>query len=213
MRIQVLQYDTLPVGVVRDAAKLREGPLRGADDALGSGQQVTKIDDEPAVALPLVRWQDHQAGEVVPLVAAHFAEVAHKMAAISVVPGHDVKLEQIGLSERALTLQEELRQQAQVLAVDLALVTLDLKIKSKNRSKLRLILPKGMTGWIVTSNTDRSSHRYTSSPGGCLHWHLARCQSRSRWLFTNTRQNSQKKSFGKRAYSWENGLMNQVSIS
>ena len=49
--------------------------------------------------------------------------------------------------------------------------------------------------------------------GGCLHWHLSICLSKTARLLVYLRQNSQKKSFGSLAYSWGNGLEYQVSTS
>ena len=51
----------MPVG---DESQVGEGLLRGSDLALGAREEVGKVDEEAAVALPLVRRQRQDAGDV-----------------------------------------------------------------------------------------------------------------------------------------------------
>ena len=49
---------------VSDESQVREWLFRGSDLALGAGEEVGEVDEEAAVALPLVRRQRQNAGDV-----------------------------------------------------------------------------------------------------------------------------------------------------
>ena len=51
----------MPVG---DESQVGEGLLRGSDLALGAREEVGEVDEEAAVALPLVRRQSQDARDV-----------------------------------------------------------------------------------------------------------------------------------------------------
>ena len=105
----------MPVG---DESQVGEGLLRGSDLALGAREEVGKVDEEAAVALPLVRRQRQDARHVEVLARVLLlAEVADEVAPFCVCNGHDVEEEGLHVEVERLVVQEELGQQAQVLAV------------------------------------------------------------------------------------------------
>ena len=118
--IQILHEDALPVAVVADAAEVGQGFLWRARLALDTGEEVAEVDEEAAVALTLVLGHCHDAGHVVLLLARLlFGEVADKMAALAVVLGQHVEEEGLDVVVERLVIEEELCQEAEVLAVDL----------------------------------------------------------------------------------------------
>lgn len=131
MRVEVLEDDALPERVIRDTPEIRERLLRRAGYALDLGQQVAELDEETAEALALVLRQGHDAGDVVALGRTVFllAEVADEVAAVPVVLRHRVKEERLDVVVEGLVVEEQLGQQAQVLAVDLVDVAVDLEIR------------------------------------------------------------------------------------
>ena len=68
MSVQSVEDDAGPVGAVRHGAEVGERPLGRADPPFLLRQLVAEGDEEAAVALPLVRGQGQDAGEVVSLL-------------------------------------------------------------------------------------------------------------------------------------------------
>jgi hypothetical protein len=66
--VQSVEDDAGPVGAVRHGAEVGERPLGRADPPFLLRQLVAEGDEEAAVALPLVRGQGQDAGEVVSLL-------------------------------------------------------------------------------------------------------------------------------------------------
>ena len=119
--VEVLHDGALPVAVVTDAPQIGERFLRRARLALHAGKQIAEVDQEAAKALALVLGHGHDAGDVVLLLAGFLlGEVAHEVAALAVVLGQHVEEEGLNVVVEGLVVQEQLGQEAEVLAVDLA---------------------------------------------------------------------------------------------
>ena len=117
-----------PVAAVRHEAEVGEGPLRRAHLVLLLGQLVGEGDKELAVPLALVGRQREDARQVVPLLAVLLlAEVAHDVAPALIRLREHVEQEQVHVVVQRLVVQEQLGQEAQVLAVHLLLAAVNLE--------------------------------------------------------------------------------------
>mmetsp|Transcript_23262 Transcript_23262/g.78156 ORF Transcript_23262/g.78156 Transcript_23262/m.78156 type:complete len:417 (-) Transcript_23262:9-1259(-) len=116
---QDLQELARPVGPVAHETQVREGPLRGAELPLALGELVGDGNHELAKALALVAGEREDAGQVVVLRGdALLGEVAHHVGPGLVAVADDVEEKGLDVVVERLVVQEELGQQAQVLAVD-----------------------------------------------------------------------------------------------
>mmetsp|Transcript_19883 Transcript_19883/g.50441 ORF Transcript_19883/g.50441 Transcript_19883/m.50441 type:complete len:448 (-) Transcript_19883:704-2047(-) len=117
-----------PVAVVRGATQVGQRALGRAHLALNLGQLVRHGDEELAVALALVRGEAQDAGQVVPLLAALLlAEVAHHVRAALVDLAQDVEQEEVDVVVERLVVEEQLGQEAQVLAERLLALAVNLE--------------------------------------------------------------------------------------
>mmetsp|Transcript_10752 Transcript_10752/g.46588 ORF Transcript_10752/g.46588 Transcript_10752/m.46588 type:complete len:318 (-) Transcript_10752:532-1485(-) len=140
--VEHLEHLPAPETPVRHLTKVRQGPLRGPNLPFAPGNLVRHGDQEAAVPLALVRRQRQDARQVVILVGALLlAEVPnHRVFVGSLVElGHDVEQERIHVKVQSLVVQEQLGQQAQVLAVHLVRVPVDLP---KRQPRFALVVPR-----------------------------------------------------------------------
>lgn len=87
---------------------------------------LTKMDEKPPVALPLVLRHRHDAGHVVLLLAVFlFGEVSDQVAPLAVVFGEYIEQERFHVVVERFVVQEQFGEEAEVLAVDLVGVAID----------------------------------------------------------------------------------------
>ncbi len=126
--VQILEDYSFPVGLVAESAQVGERLFWTARLALVSRQQVAEVDQVASIAGALVLRHDHDAGDVVLLGAVLLlAEVADEVAAVGVVLGEDVEEKGLNVEVEGLVVEEELGDEAQVLAIDFARVAVDFK--------------------------------------------------------------------------------------
>mmetsp|Transcript_13381 Transcript_13381/g.54027 ORF Transcript_13381/g.54027 Transcript_13381/m.54027 type:complete len:489 (-) Transcript_13381:661-2127(-) len=107
-----------PVAAVRHQPEVRQRSLRGPDLALLLAQLVREGDEHLPVPLALVRRQRQDARQVVSLLGALLlAEVPDHVVALGVNLAQHVKQKRLHVVIQRLVVQEQLREQAQVLAV------------------------------------------------------------------------------------------------
>lgn len=100
----------------------------GAGLFLEAGELVAHADERLAVALALVGGKGEDAGEVVALLALLLlAEVPHHVRAALVALAEDVEEEEVDVVVERLVVEEELGEEAEVLAKDLFAVAVNLK--------------------------------------------------------------------------------------
>ena len=91
---------------------------------------LTEVDEEPAEAFALVLRHRHDTRHVILLLAVLLlGEVAHQVAAHVVVDGEHVEEEGLYVVVERLVVEEQLGEEAQVLAVDLIDVSIHLKYR------------------------------------------------------------------------------------
>ena len=122
------EHGDAPVAVVCEVAEVGERFLWRAAAALALREQVAHLDQKVAPAAALVDRQRHDAAHVV----VHWAQlllakVADKVGAVRVGLGEDVEEERLDVVAQRLVVEEELGEEAQVLAVDLVLAAVDLE--------------------------------------------------------------------------------------
>ena len=125
---QVLQADTLPVGVVAHPAQVRQRLLRRPRLLLHLGQQVREVYQHPTVSLALAVRHRHDARHVVLLQAVLlFAEVPHQVVALPVILSENIKQERFHVVVKSLVIKEELDEETEVLTIDLVGVAVHLE--------------------------------------------------------------------------------------
>lgn len=86
----------------------------------GIDAELTKIYQEPPVTLPLVLGHRHYTRHIIFLHAVLLLrEIPHQMAPLFVILRQHIEQKRFHVIIQSLVVQEQLRQQTQVLAVDL----------------------------------------------------------------------------------------------
>ena len=122
------EKDVRPVRAVRYLPQITQRLLRTAGLALPLAQLVRQADNELAVAALLILRKGQDTGQIV-LLGRHLllGEVAHNMSTFLIDLGHDVKVERIDVVVQSLVIEEELGQEAKILAVDTVVLAVNLK--------------------------------------------------------------------------------------
>ena len=124
-----------PVAVVAHRPQVGKGPLRGPHLVLPLREGVREGDEKLPVALALMRRERQDARQVVVLRRALrlLGEVADRVAPALVHDAQHVEEEEVHVVVQCLVVEEELGEVAQVLAVDLLLLAVDLEVGQGHR--------------------------------------------------------------------------------
>ena len=108
-------------------AEVGQGLLGGPEAAFFERELIGELNDELAIALALSEGHDQDAAEVVRLVVFLAREVADHVVAHRIVLAKHVEVERVDVVVERLVVQEEFRYQAQVLAVGLLVLRINLE--------------------------------------------------------------------------------------
>jgi len=115
-----------PVTTVAQQTQIGERLLGAAGLSFEFAQLVAELDEELAVAHPLVLWEGQDTGDVVVFRGLFlFAEVAHDVVATVVGLTHDIEEEGVRVVVKRFMVEKQLGQKAKILSVLFVLSAVD----------------------------------------------------------------------------------------